>query len=87
IIEHEKVGYISNGANTDISSSYPAVMRYCIPDLKDSTVQSFDNIKDFNEVPKPSLNRVVMLTCEFEIPPNVRHTIMIKQKGDEGTVN
>ncbi|MED2560351.1 hypothetical protein P4218_31600, partial [Bacillus thuringiensis] len=87
IIEHEKVGYISNGANTDISSSYPAVMRYCIPDLKDSTVQYFDNIKDFNEVPKPSLNRVVMLTCEFEIPPNVRHTIMIKQKGDEGTVN
>ncbi|MED2916616.1 hypothetical protein P4285_10460, partial [Bacillus thuringiensis] len=51
------------------------------------TVQSFDNIKDFNEVPKPSLNRVVMLTCDFEIPPNVRHTIMIKQKGDEGTVN
>ncbi|WP_420972500.1 hypothetical protein [Bacillus thuringiensis] len=87
IIEHEKVGYISNGANTDISSSYPAVMRYCIPDLKDSTAQCFDNIKDFNEVPKPSLNRVVMLTCEFEIPPNVRHTIMIKQKGDEGTVN
>ncbi|HHP5608337.1 TPA: hypothetical protein ACSC58_005421 [Bacillus paranthracis] len=87
IIEHEKVGYIERGANTDIGASYPAIMRYCIPDLRNSTVQYFDDIKDFNKVPKPSLKRIVMLTCEFEIPPNVRHTIMIKQKGEEGTVN
>lgn len=85
IIEHEKVGYVPYGANTDISSSYPAIMRYCIPDLRGSKIKCLQDIKDFNDVPKSSLNKIVMLTCEFDIPEHVRHTIMIKEGSRDGT--
>jgi len=81
IIEHEKVGYVRYGANTDISASYPAIMRYALPDLRDSKPEYRSDIKKWDDVPKADLNKVVLITCEFDIPEHVRHTLLVRMDG------
>lgn len=77
IIEHEIVGKVWYGGNADISSSYPAIMRYALPNLSGSTLEYRTDIKTWEEVPKANLKEVVLLTCEFNISKGVRHTIMV----------
>jgi len=82
-IDVHKQGSFINLANADITGAYPSVMTI-LPDLKNSKVYSSKKECNWSDVPKPSANKIVIVTAEVEILEETVSTLTIKGEAGKG---